>query len=90
MKRYRPKSRRRVWRRTLANLDQRGATYAELDRHPGCYVVEWYEPHCPTPDGGPWRHIYRPGAPGAGGPLFFQALAKRAAGKVFTERSSSG
>lgn len=68
------------WERTLAALDKRGATYAGLDGHPGWYVIEWYEPGYPTPDGGPWRQVYRPGMPRQKGML--RAVARRAKGAV--------
>lgn len=69
------------WKRLLAAFDARGATYAELTGRPGWYVVEWYEPGYPTPDGGPWRQVYQPGMPRLSQPLY-REVARRAAGKV--------
>lgn len=64
------------WKRILAWFDERGATYAGLAGRPGWYVVEWYEPGYPTPDGGPWRQVYHPGMPRR--KQMLRAVAKRA------------
>ena len=71
------------WKRLLAAFDARGATYAELPGRPGWFIVEWYEPEYPQPDGGPWRQIYRPGLPRMS-PALYRGVARRAAGKVIS------
>jgi hypothetical protein len=69
------------WKRLLAAFDARGATYAELAERPGWYVVEWYEPGYPQPDGASWRQVYRPDMPRLSQRLY-REVARRAAGKV--------
>lgn len=69
------------WKRLLAAFDARGATYVQLAGRPGWFVVEWYEPGIPTPDGGPWRMVYHQGMPRLSKPLYCE-VARRAAGKV--------
>lgn len=49
------------WKRLLAAFDARGATYAELAGRPGWFIVEWYEPGYPQPNGAPGGRSIIPG-----------------------------
>lgn len=70
------------WRRILARLDARDATYAAVEGRPGWYVAAWFEPSYPQPDGGPWEQYFRPGQRIYGSKAILRAVAKRAAGKA--------
>ncbi len=67
-----------AWKRTLARLDERGATYSKVVGRPGTYLVDWHEPGYPTPDGRPWTWWVEAGRRGHGGKKGLRAIARRA------------
>jgi hypothetical protein len=66
------------WRRVLAALDARGATYAALPDRPGWFIAEWHDPDYPSPNGGPWHQVFMPGRRFYGSKALMRSVAKRA------------
>lgn len=73
-----PSRRPSIWKRVLARLDERGATFTALPERPGEFLAEWHEPGYPTPDGRPWQQIFRPGQRLYGSRAMLRAIARRA------------